>query len=55
MPDQQLPATSLVDFFAQSPLAKTTLELPTRDAGDDQHREVSFGELDVTLLSPWQS
>ena len=44
MPDQQLPETSLVDFFAQSPLAKTTLELPTRDAGDDQHREVHLCE-----------
>jgi hypothetical protein len=44
MPDQQPPETSLVDFFAQSPLAKTTLELPTRDAGDDQHREVRLCE-----------
>lgn len=44
MPDQQPPEISLVDFFAQSPLAKTTLELPTRDAGDDQHLEVHLCE-----------
>lgn len=39
---QQQPETSLVEFFAQSPLANGVLELPPRDATDDQHREVIF-------------
>lgn len=39
---QQAPTQSLVDFLAQSPLAHSILELPTRDAQDDQHREVMF-------------
>ena len=39
---QQQPETSLVEFFAQSPLANAALELPPRDANDDQHREVIF-------------
>lgn len=54
MTDQQLTEMSLVDFFAQSPLANITLELPTRDAGDDQHRQVSFEELGLNLINPWQ-
>lgn len=44
MPDQQLPEMSLVDFFAHSPLVNIKLELQMRDAGDDQHREVSVGD-----------
>lgn len=44
MPDQQPPDISLVDFFARSPLANITLELPTRDVGDDPHREMCMCE-----------
>ena len=31
------------------------MELQMRDAGDDQHREVHFKDMDLDFIHPWQS
>lgn len=33
---------TLADFFAESPLAGSGLEIPERDRSDDSHRDVIF-------------
>ncbi len=39
---RQQPKNSLLDFMQISPLANTELELPARDATQDQHRDTDL-------------